>query len=79
MLTSPDIQANEILQKRKLRDLDGHETPTPWLTQSTMLIQVDYAKSHISIVIPRATTKKKKKKKQKTKKKLYKEIYSKTL
>ena len=79
MLTSPDIQANEILQKRKLRDLDGHETPTPWLTQSTMLIQVDYAKSHISIVIPRATTKKKKTKNKKQKKKLYKEIYSKTL
>ena len=68
MLTSPDIQANEILQKRKLRDLDGHETPTPWLTQSTMLIQVDCDKSHISIVIPRATTKKKKKKKNYTKK-----------
>ena len=68
MLTSPDIQANEILQKRKLRDLDGHETPTPWLTQSTMLIQVDYAKSHISIVIPRATTKKKKTKNKKQKK-----------
>lgn len=57
MLTSPYIQANEIFKKRKLRDLDGHEIP--WVTQSTMLILVDCDKSHISVVIHRATTKKK--------------------
>lgn len=66
MLTSPDIQANEILKKRKLRDLDGHEIP--WVTQSTMLILVDCDKSHISVVIPRATTKKQKQKQNYTKK-----------